>query len=202
MLVKYRSIQCLWYIYHTQPRMQGANGDAGALTIPGETDRMNDADSSNLFRSGEMAIEPEWIDYNGHLNMAYYNVLFDRCIDEAFAVFGLGPDYIKERNASFFTAEVHICYLRELAQSDRVYSVLHFLDWDEKRAHVFQTLHHAEEGWVSATQEQMSLHVDMETKRVSPWPDDVAAGMAAMHRAHSNHPWPERAGRQIGIRRK
>lgn len=163
---------------------------------------MTSTENSSLFRSSEMAIEADWIDYNGHLNMAYYNVLFDRCVDEAFAVFGLGQAYIEERNASFFTAEVHVCYLRELSQQDRVYSVLQFLDWDEKRAHFFQTLYHANEGWVSATQEQMSLHVDMATKRVSPWPGDIAAGIADMHSAHSNHAWPDRAGRQIGIRRK
>ena len=158
-------------------------------------------DSSHLFRSSEMAIEPDWIDYNGHLNMAYYNVFFDRCIDEAFAQFGLGADYVKERNASFFTAEIHLCYLRELAAADTVHAELQLLDFDEKRAHVFQTLYHAGEGWVSATQEQMSLHVDMGEKRVSPWPQDVAARIAAMHKAHSRHPRPERAGRAIGIKR-
>ena len=157
--------------------------------------------ASGLFRSSDMAIEPEWIDYNGHLNMAYYNVLFDRCVDEAFALFGLGPDYIKERGASFFTAEVHVCYLRELADGDKVYSELQFLDFDEKRAHFFQTLYHAGQGWASATQEQMSLHVDMAAKRVSPWPDEVVAKIAQMHAAHSAHAWPERAGRQIGIKR-
>ncbi len=40
-----------------------------------------------------MQVEKQWIDYNGHLNMAYYNVLFDRCADEAFELFGMGPGY-------------------------------------------------------------------------------------------------------------
>ena len=53
-----------------------------------------------------MRVEPAWIDYNGHMNMAYYHVLFDRAVDEAFSVVGLGPDYLEERNASYFTAEV------------------------------------------------------------------------------------------------
>lgn len=158
--------------------------------------------SPGLFRSSVMQIEPQWIDYNGHLNMAYYNVLFDKCVDEAFAVFGLGPDYIKQRNASFFTAEVHVCYLRELAEGDTVYADLQFLDWDSKRAHFFQTLYHADEGWASATQEQMSLHVDMTQKRVSPWPEDVAEKIGRMHEAHSTIPRPDRAGRQIGIKRR
>jgi acyl-CoA thioester hydrolase len=50
-------------------------------------------------------VEPEWIDYNGHFNMAYYAVLFDRTADEAFELVGLGPDYVQSRNASYFTLE-------------------------------------------------------------------------------------------------
>ena len=46
-----------------------------------------------------LKVEDQWVDYNGHFNMAYYNVLFDRAGDEAFAAVGLGPDYVKERKA-------------------------------------------------------------------------------------------------------
>jgi acyl-CoA thioester hydrolase len=66
------------------------------------------------FVSSTMTVEPSWIDYNGHMNMAYYHVLFDRAVDEAFEVVGLGPDYVAERNASYYVAEVHTLYRREL----------------------------------------------------------------------------------------
>ena len=66
------------------------------------------------FVSSVMGVEPAWIDYNGHLNMAYYNVLFDRAVDEAFELLGCGLDYVKTRQHSCFTAEVHVRYLREL----------------------------------------------------------------------------------------
>ncbi len=42
-----------------------------------------------------MRVEPQWIDYNGHLNMAYYNVLFDRCVDEAYELLGIGQHYLE-----------------------------------------------------------------------------------------------------------
>ncbi len=64
------------------------------------------------FVSSTMGIEPDWIDYNGHLNMAYYHVLFDRAVDEAFGLVGLGPDYAEERHASFFAVEIHTIYKR------------------------------------------------------------------------------------------
>ena len=59
------------------------------------------------FVSSVMRVEPAWIDYNGHLNMAYYNVLFDRCVDEAYDLLGIGHDYLKASNHSTFTAEAH-----------------------------------------------------------------------------------------------
>src|SRR5712672_2872821 len=68
------------------------------------------------FVSSVMRVEPGWIDYNGHLNMAYYNVLFDRAVDEAFELIGCGLDYVKQRQLSCFTAEVHVRYLRGLAR--------------------------------------------------------------------------------------
>src|SRR5216684_1705126 len=66
------------------------------------------------FVSSVMRVEPAWIDYNGHLNMAYYNVLLDRAVDEVFALLGCGLDYVKKRKHSCFTAEAHLRYLREL----------------------------------------------------------------------------------------
>ena len=59
------------------------------------------------FVSSLMHVEPQWIDYNGHLNMAYYNVLFDRAVDEVYELVGIGVSYLKHHNHSTFTAEVH-----------------------------------------------------------------------------------------------
>ena len=96
------------------------------------------------FVSSVMRVEPAWIDYNGHLNMAYYNVLFDRAVDEAFELLGCGLDYVKNRKHSCFTAEVHVRYLRELHAGDPVRVTFQLLDYDAKRMHYFEQLFHAE----------------------------------------------------------
>ena len=72
------------------------------------------------FVSSVMRVEPQWIDYNGHLNMAYYNVLFDRAVDEVYELLGSAPTTSKTHNHSTFTAEVHVRYLRELHEDDPV----------------------------------------------------------------------------------
>jgi acyl-CoA thioester hydrolase len=154
------------------------------------------------FVSSAMAVEPGWIDYNGHLNMAYYNVLIDRSVDEAFALVGLGPEYVKERGHSFFTAECHVRYLRELQAGETVRTTIRLIDYDEKRIHFFAELFHAQEGWMSATSEQMALHVNMKSKKVVPLPDDVLDRLAAMKVAHGALPAPEAIGRKIGMAKR
>src|ERR1700754_4212552 len=109
------------------------------------------------FLASVMQIEPQWIDYNGHLNMAYYNVMFDRAIDELWATLGIGPPYMKERHNSTFTAECHVRYLREIHLGDPVQVSILLLGADEKRLHTFEELRHADEGWGSATSENMTI---------------------------------------------
>ncbi|WP_050928038.1 thioesterase family protein [Aestuariivita boseongensis] len=151
-------------------------------------------------RSRMMTVEPQWIDYNGHLNMAYYNVLFDRGADDLFSEFGIGPNYPKTRGFSTFSAEFHVCYLRELKEGDAVYVTSQLIDMDEKRFHFYQELHHAD-GWLSATGEGLGLHIDISGPRVAPMPEDVFSKMQGVLQAHKALPRPERVGRKIGIPR-
>jgi acyl-CoA thioester hydrolase len=149
------------------------------------------------FVSSVMKVDPAWIDLNGHLNMAYYHVLFDRGIDEMYSLAGIGWDYLKERNLSFFTAEVHLRYLRELKADDPVRVTFQLLEYDSKRLHFFQQLFHATEGWVSATCENLSLHIDMAARKVAPFPADVSKRLGTLKASHSRLPRPEAVGRRI-----
>jgi acyl-CoA thioester hydrolase len=151
------------------------------------------------FVSSVMRVEPEWIDYNGHLNMAYYNVLFDRAVDETYELIGVGTDYVKRRKQSIFTAEVHVRYLRELHAGDPVRVTLQLIDFDAKRLHYFEQLFHAADGWVSATSENLSLHVDITSRKAAAFPSDIAARLAEMKASHARLPLPQSAGRRIAM---
>ena len=154
------------------------------------------------FVSSVMKVDPAWIDLNGHLNMAYYHVLLDRGVDEMYGLVGIGWDYLKERNLSFFTAEVHLRYLRELKADDPVRVTFQLLDFDSKRMHFFQQLFHATEGWVSATCENLSLHIDMAVRKVAPFPADVSERLGKLKTSHSRLPRPEAVGRRIAMPEK
>src|ERR1700761_8472549 len=152
------------------------------------------ADSGSIpapFLSSVMQIEPQWIDYNGHLNMAYYNVMFDRAIDELWLVLGIGPAYKKARNFSTFTAECHVRYLREIHLGDPVQNAILLVGADEKRLHTFEELRHATEGWLSATSENMTIHIDMTARKAAPSPADIRARIDAVASAHAAIARPE-----------
>lgn len=151
-------------------------------------------------RSSLMSIEPQWIDINGHLNMAYYHVLFDRGADQLFEEFGFGPEYIKTTGFSTFSAEFHVCYLRELHEGNRVYVTSQLIEFDTKRFHFFQQLFH-EDGWLSATGEGMGLHIDLSGPRVVAMPDAQYAKMQKVMDAHADLPRPDRLGRRISMSR-
>ena len=157
--------------------------------------------SANPPHTPLMEVEPQWTDYNGHLNMAYYNVLFDRAADHGLSALGINLDYVQNRKLTIYTAEIHVCYVRELHQGQKVYATFHLVDFDEKRLHVYQELHH-EDGWLAATSEVLSLHIDMSSPKVAPFPEDVMANIKTMAAEHAKEERPARVGRSIGIRRK
>ncbi|PRD41438.1 thioesterase [Phyllobacterium phragmitis] len=154
-----------------------------------------------LHHSTPIAIEKEWIDYNGHLNMAYYNVVFDRGGDEFLAELGFGPSYAAERKLTIYTAEIHICYVRELHLGDIVTVTSQLIDFDGKRLHTYNEIIHRD-GWVAATAEVLSLHIDMSGPKVSPFPADILPKLEFYRAAHSKLPMPARVGRAIGIKKK
>jgi len=154
------------------------------------------------FVSSIMRIEPQWIDYNGHLNVAYYNVLFDRAVDEVYEPLGLGPDYLKATKHSTMVVESHVRYLREVHQDAPVKIIVQLLAYDEKRIHLFEQLLHATEGWVSSTSESMTVHVDMTAKKVAPFPANILNTLEKMKAAHATLPWPDGAGRKVAMPEK
>ena len=152
------------------------------------------------FVSSAMRPEPGWIDYNGHMNLAFYLVMFDRAVAEIWSVLGLGPDYAAERGMSTFAAENHILYRREVRLGDPVRVTAQLIDFDEKRLHLWMEMRHAHEGWLAATNESMTLHVSIDTRRVTPMPHDVFANVATMKAAHAGLPRPADLGRAVSMR--
>lgn len=141
---------------------------------------------------------PEWIDYNGHMNVAYYLLAFDHATDAVLDRFGVGKDYVRSENRSLFVVDAHLTYAREVAEGDPLRFASRVLGADGKRLHLFHEMLHADGGWLAATAEFMLLHVDLTQRRACPFPDGVAAALAVQAAAHARLPRPPQAGRSVG----
>ncbi len=142
---------------------------------------------------------PEWIDYNGHMNLAYYTVLFDGATDRLFDELDLGLDYRTKRRLGTFVAETHNLYERELLVGARVRVATQILGLDSKRLYLGHEMFALDGGHRCATQELMFLHVDLVARRVSPFPPDLYERIAAAVAAHAVLPRPSWIGRRIAM---
>lgn len=145
---------------------------------------------------------PEWIDYNGHMNVAFYVLAFDKALDVVFDRLDLGAEYVSRTGSSAFILQNHVAYLAELKLGNPIRVSFQLLDFDTKRIHYFMHMYHASEGFLAATAEQVMMHVSLETRRSSPFPAEALAKWATVHAAHLKLPAPAAAGATIGIRRK
>jgi acyl-CoA thioester hydrolase len=151
------------------------------------------------FVSSVMTVEPHWVDYNGRLQSAYYSLLFNRAVDEAVYLVGLGPQLAPSSDTSFFTVESHMRFQRELRAGQEVRVTLRLINYDEKRMHLFQELHHAREGWTASTCEQIAQHMEPDSRRVTPFPDEMLERLALMKAAHGALPMPDGLGRPVNM---
>jgi acyl-CoA thioester hydrolase len=153
-------------------------------------------------RTATRTVPPEWIDYNGHMNVAYYLMAIDQSLDEAFDMLGLGEELVRTRRMGPMALASQIHYLDELLEGQKFACDFQVLDADHKRLHMFVTMHHLDKGTVAATYEGLSLNVDLEARRSTDYPEDCQRRVEALRAAHAGLPRPKLAGATIGIRRK
>ena len=144
-------------------------------------------------------VRPEWIDHNGHMNVGYYLVVFDFATDEFFRWVGLGEAHRQARGITTFCLEAHVTYHREVRSADPLRFTTLLLGHDAKRIHYIHAMYHATEGYLASTNELMSLHVDLATRRGAPMAPEITARLAAIQAAHDKLARPPQAGRRIGL---
>ncbi len=145
-------------------------------------------------------VRPEWIDVNDHMNVAYYVLAFDLAVDTLWEQFGIADDYMKSCRGSTFAVENHVTFRQELLEGDHYIVTSQILGFDEKRIHQFQRIYHAEKNYLAATAEWMNLHVDLDSRRVSPWPKDILARIREFSLAQIDRSWPTEVGRQMRLK--
>jgi acyl-CoA thioester hydrolase len=142
---------------------------------------------------------PEWIDLNGHMNLAYYTVLFDYATDLLFETVGIGRSYKDTTGHGTFVVETHNLYEQELLVGEQVRVVTQILGADEKRVHLAHEMVRLPDGRRAAVQELMFLSIDLGRRRVVPFLPDARKKLLDATAAHATLPQPAWIGRRIAM---
>ncbi len=137
-----------------------------------------DGNISNTSTVWPVRVRPEWVDHYGHMNLAWYLAVFDMATDRLWPRLRLGPGF-RARGLGTFAAESWVGYRREVKLGDPLDCTGEVLAHDEKRLLVRHHMRHAEEGWEVAECEFLFLCVDLERRKVAPWPAENAESFAA-----------------------
>jgi acyl-CoA thioester hydrolase len=145
---------------------------------------------------------PEWVDWNGHMNIAFYVTAFDQASGAFMRNMGLGQPYVEGKHGMPFVLETHVTYDREMKERAPMRFATQLLDRDAKRVHIFHEMYHASEGYLAATNETIVINIDYASRRSAPWPAQAAERVEAVWAAHQGLPRPAKAGRVMGLKKK
>jgi acyl-CoA thioester hydrolase len=160
-------------------------------------------------RSGAMNIDPrlshwsetarpEWTDYNGHMNVAYYVLVFDHATDAFHASIGIDAAY-RAAGRSTFAVEQHFAYLREVRAGARLACATRLVEFDDKRVRLFTEMFDADAGHLAATGEMLAVHVDLAARRAAPVTAEIRDRLARVLESHRGLPRPAQLGRAIAL---
>lgn len=143
-------------------------------------------------------VRPEWIDYNGHMNVAYYVLAFDQATDVMFDRLGLGMAHRKATNHGVFVVEAHVTYGRELVEGDPLRFEAWLVEAGERKLRYFLEMFHAEKGYRAATIEFLGLNVDLSTRRAASFPPAMRQTLEAAVERDRARGLPSEIGRAVG----
>lgn len=144
-------------------------------------------------------VRPEWVDYNGHMNVAYYVLVFDHATDAVLDYLNLGANYRAASGCSVFVAEAHVTYDREVNAGDALRIASRIVAAEGKKFILYHEMFRADESEVAATNEVLCLHVDLARRRSAPMPDGAAARLKRIATIHGRLPEAARIGRAIAL---
>lgn len=144
-------------------------------------------------------IQSGWIDYNGHLNVAFYHHIFDLSAEPFFHWLGFTPEQRKAHNLSTFALETHLNYLSEVKLDTAVRVESRLLDVNKKRFHFYQEMYKTDSNTLAASHESLGTIVDMATRKSTSMPAGLHERLSTIKQAHEQLPKPWQIGHVMAI---
>jgi acyl-CoA thioester hydrolase len=147
------------------------------------------------------SVDPAWIDYNGHMNDAYYALVFSRTGDKFLEAIGLETQGRDRTSRTIYTTTLTIHYHHEVTEGEVLAADARLLEYDAKRLRIWFEMRRTD-GTVVASSEQVYLCVDQsgEKPRAAAFLSNQQAAIAALATATADLPWPKAAGRGISLK--
>ncbi len=146
----------------------------------------------------DLSVRPDWVDYNGHMSDFRYPQVFGDATDILFRKNGVDDAY-RATGRMYYTVESHLTYGVEAKAGEPIYVLTRVIGVDDKRLHVFHTLHRRRDDAIVATGEQMYVHVDTAQAKATPADPVIRARLEALRESHAGLPLPKQKGRSIGM---
>jgi acyl-CoA thioester hydrolase len=158
-------------------------------------------DGPEPFRVDGGRVPGDWIDYNGHMVDASYATAFSKATTALLEWLRVGSQYARQDGGTVYTAKMHLSFLSEVREGERLAYESLVLGVDDKRLYVLHTMLAGDDrGRPAATCELLFVHADHTTHRVGPFPPKVRSQLARVAAAHAAIPRPPQVGRSIELR--
>jgi acyl-CoA thioester hydrolase len=154
-----------------------------------------------VYFEDRLRVKPEWLDPNGHMNVAFYLRAVDDGSNAFFDDIGLGWSYTESGVGSVFVTRCNMDFRQELFVEAPLVVSTRLIDWNAKLLHTYSEVLHADERYVAATCETLYMHIEFSTRRSAPIPLTAQRRLAEILAAHAAEPMPSTLNRPLGIRR-
>ena len=144
-------------------------------------------------------VREDWLDHNGHMNVAAYLIAFDSAVRTLCTGLGIGPDQIPLSGKTIFVGQANIVYRQELVRGSRIRITARILAVTEGRAHACLSMYDEDSGALAAFNEQLFVCADMATRRPCPFPPVPKERFRAIFDAQRRFAVPRYVGRRIAL---
>ena len=156
-----------------------------------------------LFESSVVRVCEEWIDYNGHMNVAYYPLAFDKALDDFLEKnLEIGPTYVKKKKKGPYSLQANYNYLDELRLMDEFFTKIYLINADKKKIHLVLEMINFNTNRQVAVCETLLINVDLIMRKSVEYDVDVINRIEDYKKNCERFSWPIQIGKEIKIRKK
>ena len=150
----------------------------------------------------EQEVLNEWLDYNGHMNVAYYTLAFDKSLDIFLEdLLGIGESHAYKNNQGPFVVQAHYHYLNEMRLNEKFHVRLFVVDCDKNKMHLCMEIYSLFQEKVIAVVEQVLINVNLKLRKSEPYPPWAFEKLIKLKNTHKNASLPSAFGKSIGLKK-